>query len=244
MGDDTPPAALSKLPRPLFHYFKQRFAEVTNPPIDPLREEMVMSTRMLLGRRANLLSETPEATRLIALKSPVLLPEQMAALRAPDAAGVHVRRRWTRSGRRRLARTSRRRMAGDCVARGGRAKLCRDGRGGGAQRRHHPGHQRRAGRRAHAADSVAAGGGRRAPPSDSPGAAHARQPDLRHRRSHARCITSPRSIGYGANAVYPYLAYATDRGDRPRGAQDRRADGRTGASRTSPRRWTRGCSRS
>ena len=43
MGDDTPPAVMSKLPRPLFSYFKQRFAEVTNPPIDPLREEMVMS---------------------------------------------------------------------------------------------------------------------------------------------------------------------------------------------------------
>jgi glutamate synthase (ferredoxin) len=81
MGDDTPIAALSKLPRPLFSYFKQRFAEVTNPPIDPLREEMVMSTRMLLGRRANLLSETPEAVHLIALKSPVLLPAQMATLR-------------------------------------------------------------------------------------------------------------------------------------------------------------------
>ncbi len=81
MGDDTPPAALSTLPRPLFQYFKQRFAEVTNPPIDPLREEMVMSLRMLLGRRANLLSETPEATRLIELKSPILQPEEMAKLR-------------------------------------------------------------------------------------------------------------------------------------------------------------------
>jgi len=80
MGDDTPPAAMSKLPRSLFGYFKQRFAEVTNPAIDPLREEMVMSLRMLLGKRANVLSETPEATRLIALKSPILLPEQMAAL--------------------------------------------------------------------------------------------------------------------------------------------------------------------
>ncbi|MEZ4634843.1 MAG: glutamate synthase large subunit [Caldilineaceae bacterium] len=80
MGDDTPPAALSALPRPLFQYVKQRFAEVTNPPIDPLREEMVMSLRMLLGRRANLLSETPEATRLIELKSPILKPEDVAKL--------------------------------------------------------------------------------------------------------------------------------------------------------------------
>ena len=60
MGDDTPPAAMSMLPRPLFQYFKQRFAEVTNPPIDPLREEMVMSLRMLLGRRANLLARRPK----------------------------------------------------------------------------------------------------------------------------------------------------------------------------------------
>jgi glutamate synthase (ferredoxin) len=82
MGDDAPPAVLSALPRSLYGYLKQRFAEVTNPPIDPLREEMVMSTRVLLGRRANLLSETPEATRLIELKSPILKPEQMAALRA------------------------------------------------------------------------------------------------------------------------------------------------------------------
>ncbi len=80
MGDDTPPAALSPLPRPLFHYFKQRFAEVTNPPIDPLRETMVMSLRVLLGKRANLLTETPDAIRLVQLTSPVLLPKQMTAL--------------------------------------------------------------------------------------------------------------------------------------------------------------------
>lgn len=82
MGDDTPPAALSALPRPLFHYLKQRFAEVTNPPIDPLRETMVMSLRVLLGQRANLLAEEPEATRLVELKSPVLYPQQITALSA------------------------------------------------------------------------------------------------------------------------------------------------------------------
>jgi glutamate synthase (ferredoxin) len=97
MGDDTPPAVLSQLPRPLFQYFKQRFAEVTNPPIDPLREEMVMSLRMLLGQRANLLSETPEATRLIELKSPVLKPEQLAALLSrpePEFAAAQVDALW------------------------------------------------------------------------------------------------------------------------------------------------------
>ncbi len=97
MGDDTPPAALSKLPRPLFQYFKQRFAEVTNPPIDPLREEMVMSLRVLLGQRANVLSELPEATRLIELKSPVLQPEDMAKLRAmsqPEFAAMTIDATW------------------------------------------------------------------------------------------------------------------------------------------------------
>ena len=97
MGDDTPPAVMSVLPRPLFQYFKQRFAEVTNPPIDPLREEMVMSLRMLLGQRANLLSETPEATRLIELRSPLLKPEQMAALLArpePEFAAARIHAVW------------------------------------------------------------------------------------------------------------------------------------------------------
>ena len=52
MGDDTPHAFLSRKPRTLFNYFKQRFAEVTNPPIDHLREDQVMSLRVLLGARA------------------------------------------------------------------------------------------------------------------------------------------------------------------------------------------------
>lgn len=90
MGDDTPPAAMSALPRPLFHYFKQRFAEVTNPPIDPLREEMVMSLRVLLGQRANLLTELPEATRLIELKSPILKPQEIALLRAMPEPEFHA----------------------------------------------------------------------------------------------------------------------------------------------------------
>ena len=97
MGDDTPPAALSQLPRPLFHYFRQRFAEVTNPPIDPLREEMVMSLRMLLGQRANLLSELPEATRLIELTSPILQPEEINTLRSlpePEFRAVTVESTW------------------------------------------------------------------------------------------------------------------------------------------------------
>ena len=90
MGDDTPPPGMSALPRPLFHYFKQRFAEVTNPPIDPLREETVMSLRILLGQRANLLTELPEATRLIELKSPILKPAEIALLRTMPEPEFHA----------------------------------------------------------------------------------------------------------------------------------------------------------
>ncbi|MCO6449359.1 MAG: glutamate synthase large subunit [Caldilineales bacterium] len=80
MGDDTPIAALSRLPRPLYHYFKQRFAEVTNPPIDPLREQMVMSLTTLLGRRRSILEETPEHARLMHLDSPILDRKALATL--------------------------------------------------------------------------------------------------------------------------------------------------------------------
>ena len=72
MGDDTPPSVLSEQNRPLFHSFRQRFAQVTNPPIDPLREEMVMSLRTLLGRQANILIESPEVTHLYELPGPIL----------------------------------------------------------------------------------------------------------------------------------------------------------------------------
>ncbi|MFS8666049.1 MAG: glutamate synthase large subunit, partial [Limnochordales bacterium] len=82
MGDDTALAVLSYQPRPLFHYFKQRFAEVTNPPIDHLRERLVFSLRTLLGPRDNLLAERPEAAALIELPGPVLLGHEMAALEA------------------------------------------------------------------------------------------------------------------------------------------------------------------
>jgi glutamate synthase (ferredoxin) len=86
MGDDTPAAALSDVPRPLFHYFKQRFAEVTNPPIDSLREETVMSLSQRLGRRGCLLDETPEASRLLEVHSPILTSEDLAAIRSLDGA--------------------------------------------------------------------------------------------------------------------------------------------------------------
>jgi glutamate synthase (ferredoxin) len=80
MGDDTPPAALSGQTRPLFHYFRQRFAQVTNPPLDPLRERLVMSLRSWVGRRANVLVEAPEVCRLVELPSPVLSTQDFRRL--------------------------------------------------------------------------------------------------------------------------------------------------------------------
>ncbi|WP_333691735.1 glutamate synthase large subunit [Chloroflexus sp.] len=83
MGDDTPIPPLSQWEsgRPLFHFFKQRFAEVTNPPIDPLREELVMSISIGIGRRRSILLETPEHAHLLQLTSPFLTNAQLQAIR-------------------------------------------------------------------------------------------------------------------------------------------------------------------
>jgi glutamate synthase domain-containing protein 2/glutamate synthase domain-containing protein 1/glutamate synthase domain-containing protein 3 len=84
MGDDTPIEALSLVHRPVSHLLKQRFAQVTNPPIDHLREREVMSIRTRLGRRAPILTERPEAVRLVELDSFLLTPDGLQRL-AMDA---------------------------------------------------------------------------------------------------------------------------------------------------------------
>ncbi|HEY3011186.1 MAG TPA: glutamate synthase central domain-containing protein, partial [Gemmatimonadales bacterium] len=81
MGDDTPIPPLSVIPQSLYAYFRQRFAQVTNPPIDSLRESMVMSLRMHLGRRGSPLLERPSYARMLRLEHPILVPEEMTALR-------------------------------------------------------------------------------------------------------------------------------------------------------------------
>jgi glutamate synthase (ferredoxin) len=81
MGDDIPLAILSDKPRLLYDYFKQRFAQVTNPPIDPLRESLVMSLQMRLGERGNLLEPTAAAARLLKLETPILNESELAALK-------------------------------------------------------------------------------------------------------------------------------------------------------------------
>jgi glutamate synthase domain-containing protein 2/glutamate synthase domain-containing protein 3 len=83
MGDDTPPAVLGATTRPVGHFLRQRFAQVTNPPIDHLRERHVLSSRTLLGRRHPLLTEAPEAAALVELDGFVLTPDGLEALAGP-----------------------------------------------------------------------------------------------------------------------------------------------------------------
>ncbi|WP_448562456.1 glutamate synthase-related protein [Trichothermofontia sp.] len=80
MGDDVPLAVLSERPHVLYDYFKQRFAQVTNPAIDPLRENLVMSLTMELGPRRNILEVTPDHAKLLKLDSPVLNDAELAAI--------------------------------------------------------------------------------------------------------------------------------------------------------------------
>jgi len=88
MGDDAPLAVLSLRPRLLYTYFDQLFAQVTNPPIDPIREKLVMSLDTILGWKRNLLGETPEHCAQVNVSSPFLLDQELEALRA--LGGEHL----------------------------------------------------------------------------------------------------------------------------------------------------------
>lgn len=72
MGNDTPIAALSTKHPPLFNYFKQLFAQVTNPPIDAIREEIITSTSICIGRDGNMLEDKPENCHLLKINHPIL----------------------------------------------------------------------------------------------------------------------------------------------------------------------------
>ena len=85
MGDDAPLAVLSGQVRSFYDHFHQRFAQVTNPPIDPLRERIVMSLGSYLGYRQSLLTETPQHARLLHINTPLLTEAQLTSLRnSPD----------------------------------------------------------------------------------------------------------------------------------------------------------------
>src|SRR5690348_1439039 len=99
MGDDTPIPPLARVPPPVYAYLRQRFAQVTNPPIDPLRETLVMSLRMHLGRRNSLLADGLAGLRLVRNEHPVLLAEGLAALRAvAGAQAVTLGGSWPTAG--------------------------------------------------------------------------------------------------------------------------------------------------
>ena len=87
MGTDTPLAVLSNKPQLLYNYFKQLFAQVTNPPIDPIREEIITSTETMVGSEGNLLKPTPESCRMIKLEHPILANEELEKLRHVNRPG-------------------------------------------------------------------------------------------------------------------------------------------------------------
>jgi glutamate synthase (NADPH/NADH) large chain len=89
MGNDAALAVLSERPQLLFQYFKQLFAQVTNPPIDPIREELVMSLMTYIGNKGNILDETPEHARLIKLRRPVLTDDELRQLQNFGVQGYH-----------------------------------------------------------------------------------------------------------------------------------------------------------
>ncbi len=198
MGDDAPLSVLSSKPKPLFTYFKQLFAQVTNPPIDPIREELVMSLNTILGARPNLLEDGPALKRLVRSTSPLLLPKEFDAIRSLRKSDVKSATLATlfdvHAGPAglRQALTRLRNDAAKAVDAGATILILSD-RGVDASKVpipsllataavHH--HLIRAGRRMKASLVVETG-------------------DV-HEVHQLACL-----IGYGASAVYPYLAYQT-----------------------------------
>jgi glutamate synthase (ferredoxin) len=110
MGNDTPLAVLSDRPQLLYNYFKQLFAQVTNPPLDAIREEIITSLVTTIGSEGNLLAETPEQCRLLRLEQPILTNTQMEQIRQLDLPGLESRTLSTLFPRSEGAEGMRRRM--------------------------------------------------------------------------------------------------------------------------------------
>src|SRR5258706_11326986 len=88
MGTDTPLAVLSDKPQLLYNYFKELFAQVTNPPIDPIREELITSTTLTIGSEGNLVDPNPHSCRQLRLHDPILRNSDMIKLRQIDQPGI------------------------------------------------------------------------------------------------------------------------------------------------------------
>ena len=91
MGIDTPLAVLSLKDQPLFNYFKQLFAQVTNPPIDAIREEIVTSTNVYLGSKGNILDDCPESCRQIEIVNPIINDKDLAKIKSLDGHGYNIK---------------------------------------------------------------------------------------------------------------------------------------------------------
>ncbi len=90
MGTDSPLAVLSNEPQPLFNYFKQLFAQVTNPPIDAIREEIVTSTTVYIGEDGNILEEKPENCKVMKIHNPILTSTDILKLKNMHIKGFKV----------------------------------------------------------------------------------------------------------------------------------------------------------
>ena len=90
MGTDTPLAVLSNSDKPLFNYFKQLFAQVTNPPIDAIREEIVTSTSVYLGKDGNILEEKPENCHVLKIHNPILTNTDILKIKNMKVEGLKV----------------------------------------------------------------------------------------------------------------------------------------------------------
>jgi glutamate synthase (NADPH) large chain len=88
MGTDTPLAVLSERPQPLFNYFAQLFAQVTNPPVDAIREEIIMASEMAVGPEGNVLEPVPQSCRQLEIAEPVLRNAELEKIRALDGSGA------------------------------------------------------------------------------------------------------------------------------------------------------------
>ena len=233
MGNDQALAVLSDRQPPLFYYFKQLFAQVTNPPIDPIREAIVMSVGTGVGSERNLLDETPEHAHQLAMKTPILRNARAGEAapgrleRLPLAhAGHHV------AGRRGPGRARRRR----------RPRVHR-GERGARRRRQRPDPLRPRARPRARADPVAAGRRRGPPPPRARGHAPADRPRARVRRAargaplrHADRLRRQRD-----QPVPDVRVARRARRGRPRAATSTTSD--RGRDATSSRASPRACSR-
>ncbi len=236
MGTDTPVSVLSSKPKLLHTYFKQNFAQVTNPPIDPIREELVMSLVSFIGPRPNLLDlEGTAKHKRLEVYQPILTNEDLERIRQIGAvednqfSSITIDITYAVGQRRRRHEL------------GARCRLRRSRRGRPLERvqhHHSVGSQQRPGPHS---DSVAARDQRRASPSDQAGAAHLRRPRRRNRRS-ARSASVRDARRLRRRSDQPLSRLRDHRADPARTRREARRS-RKRRSATS-RRSTRACSRS